>query len=180
MTSERWAVGAYRIESCDNGLVARPCKICVHLQRAEIEACLINGDPAPRVAETYGLSVSGIVRHKANCKLARITARLPNRSRVDVLANLELLASDAARLQNKAEEDGSHMACAQLIGRRKDLVMAINEVQGPEERDIDLTKHPRFIEFRDAVLSALQCHPDALHAVLRALGPGDGGDSKKG
>lgn len=147
------------------------------MERAHIEACILNNDPMPRIASQFGLSVSGIQRHKANCSLARVDPRLPGRSRIDVLANLLLLATDAARIQNAAEEEGSFMAAAQLIGRRHALTEAIEKAQGPTSDDRPIDKHPEFGELCDRILASLDAFPDAKASMVRALAPRPRGGS---
>ena len=136
----------------------------------------MNSDPAPRIANDYGLSVSGIVRHKANCRPTAIATALPGRSRVDVMANLLLMADDALRLQEKAERARSYMAAVAALGKRKDLIEAMHELQGPAEQP-PLAKHPEFIAFRDRLLASFAAHPEAMRLLLAACTPDTRGDT---
>jgi hypothetical protein len=45
----------------------RQCNTCQHLKRPEIDRRLATGEPAAQVARDYGLSVSSVHRHRANC-----------------------------------------------------------------------------------------------------------------
>jgi hypothetical protein len=45
----------------------RQCNTCQHLKRPEIDRRLAAGEPAAQVARDYGLSVSSVHRHRANC-----------------------------------------------------------------------------------------------------------------
>ena len=148
------------------------------MERAHIEACILNSDPMPRIASQFGLSVSGIQRHKANCGLVRVSNNLPGRSRIDVVANLLLLAAEAQRALNEAGEDRSHMARASLIGRSHDLIKAIDEAQGQEtNEEVPLARHPEWIALRRKIVEALQPFPEASSALVKAMGPGDRGGS---
>src|SRR5690348_6279847 len=49
----------------------RNCNTCHHLKRAEIDKRLAAGEPTAQVARDYGLTSSGLHRHRTNClKLA--------------------------------------------------------------------------------------------------------------
>ncbi len=126
------------------------------------------------------MSVSAIARHKANCGLVRMTdGQREWRSRVDIVGNLLVLASEACTDHKNAREDGSHMAVAAIHGRRRDILKDINELQGPEDlNEGDITKHPGFAAMRQAILVALDAYPEARASLMRALGPRTGGDSK--
>jgi len=51
--------------------MGRPCTICQHVKRAEIDRRLASGEPAAQVARAYELNGSSVTRHRTNClKLA--------------------------------------------------------------------------------------------------------------
>jgi hypothetical protein len=45
----------------------RTCNTCQHLKRPEIDRLLAAGQPVSQLARDYGLSVSSVHRHRANC-----------------------------------------------------------------------------------------------------------------
>jgi hypothetical protein len=45
----------------------RTCNTCQHLKRPEIDRLLAAGEPVSRMARDYGLSISSVHRHRANC-----------------------------------------------------------------------------------------------------------------
>ncbi|HTL65831.1 MAG TPA: hypothetical protein VL305_12615 [Pseudolabrys sp.] len=45
----------------------RTCNTCQHLKRPEIDRLLAAGEPVSQLARDYGLSVSSVHRHRANC-----------------------------------------------------------------------------------------------------------------
>ncbi len=44
----------------------KPCKVCSHPQKKEINNALINGEPLRKIAEKYGLGHGSVHRHKIN------------------------------------------------------------------------------------------------------------------
>lgn len=160
--------------------MAGVCKICRHPQRAEIEAAIANGDPKHLVAKNFGLSTGGVQRHKLSCRVTALTKELARKAeRIDILANLVLLADDAARAQQSAEREEKWGTVALLIGKRREVLDSIHEIQGPDEQSRDFTRDPRWIEAWNNVLGALSAYPEARAAVVRALSaaPRPRGDS---
>lgn len=161
--------------------MARGCTICSSQNRASIEAALSNGDSTRKVANAYAVTQSAVMRHKVNCRVSALTKQVERRAeRIDVLANLVLLADDAARAQFAAEREEKWGIVAALIGKRREVLDSIHALQGPEEADRDFTRDPRWLEAWQRVLSALTAYPEARSAVVRALSPptprGDSGN----
>ena len=44
--------------------MARPCSICNHSERLEIDRLLLSGEPYRNIAETFKLSIGSISRHR--------------------------------------------------------------------------------------------------------------------
>lgn len=159
--------------------MARACKVCSHEERAVIESNLLNGDSMPSISARYGMSLSSVQRHKANCGLKWPRQHLAARGRVDAVATLLLQAGQAEKDQDNARKADAHMAVASMHGRRLALIEKIVELQGPEDvMGGSLAKHPEFAAMRDAILAALEPFPDAKSALMTALTPRTGGDSK--
>jgi hypothetical protein len=47
--------------------MARPCRTCQHIKRAEIDRRLAAGEPGAKIAHDYGLTASSLHRHRTNC-----------------------------------------------------------------------------------------------------------------
>lgn len=159
--------------------MARGCKVCKSGVRTEVEAALLNGVSTHKVGKQFGFTQACVQRHKVNCRVAALTKELNQRiEKVDVMVNLVLLLDRAAKTEQEAASEGKHGAVAALIGRQKEILDSIHEIQGPDEQTRDFTRDPRWIEAWNRVLSALTTHPEARIAVMRALAaPTPGGDS---
>jgi len=46
--------------------MARPCSICNHTERLEIDRLLLSGEPYRNIAKRFNVSIGGISRHKEN------------------------------------------------------------------------------------------------------------------
>jgi hypothetical protein len=107
--------------------MARPCTVCGHPARAEIERALVAGHPSLRaLADEHGLSDSSLARHQ-DTHLRRALARAVEEERVEVDA--DRLASWSYALQQKtltlllrAEREGDLANARGLIAEaRKNL-----------------------------------------------------------
>jgi hypothetical protein len=47
--------------------MARKCRTCQHVKRAEIDRRLAAGEPGNQIAQTYELNPSSLHRHRSNC-----------------------------------------------------------------------------------------------------------------
>jgi len=52
----------------------RPCSICTHKQRAEIEEAILREEPYRSIKECFGVSDGAIARHKNGCMKAAVEA----------------------------------------------------------------------------------------------------------
>lgn len=59
--------------------MSRPCTVCQHEKREEIEAAIAAGLPYRRIAECYGVSISAISRHVRTHVAAELLAILRQR-----------------------------------------------------------------------------------------------------
>lgn len=159
--------------------MARGCLICKSDKRTQVDAELLNGASTHKVGKLHGFTQSCVQRHKVNCRVAALTKELNQRvERVDVMVNYVLLLDRAARAEQEAHTIGKLSAVAAFIGRQKEILDSIHELQGPDEQTRDFTRDPRWLEAWNRVLAALSAYPEARNAVMRALGPPTtGGDS---
>jgi hypothetical protein len=99
--------------------MSRTCTTCQHLKRPEIDRRLAAGEPTAQVAHDYGLSTSGLHRHRTNClKLASANLIKKEQARgsaaIELLPSKETLGGAYFDLRNridqivaKAEQEGS-------------------------------------------------------------------------
>jgi hypothetical protein len=153
--------------------VARPCTVCIHPQRAEIDERLARGEPKERVANAYGLSESSVFRH-FHRHLVDMLA-LAHEGRVadadSILGKLDEYERWLRTLATKGGRDGdlrlSVSALSQLIRLSELLAKVRGELD--ERPQINVILSPQWLQVRDAVLVALGPFPDAREAVSARL-----------
>src|SRR5438105_2370946 len=69
--------------------MSRPCTVCFHADREEIDAALAAGMPCPRLAAQFALSESALWRHRASHLADPVGAAPPTASPVDSAALLD-------------------------------------------------------------------------------------------
>lgn len=89
-------VGVFVPRAVGGGSIARPCSICNHLQRQEIEAEIAKGVPLSRIAPNYGTNERSLRRHVTHMQTAAkqaLAARViePGRSVLERLRAMTLV-----------------------------------------------------------------------------------------
>lgn len=136
----------------------RTCTICNHTDRDKMDRALLAGEPYRNIAKQYGTSYTALFRHKqedipAALMKAHEAAEV---SRADSwLWQLNRLAADARRIQQKAEAAKDYRAAlagVRELTRLVELVaklsgqMAEPQANGPVEIRIVYDKRPNNVE----------------------------------
>ncbi len=175
----------------------RVCLVCIHAERAAIDAAIVRGEPYRRVSALWGVSGDSAKRHKAN----HIPERLAEATQAEVVATADALVEDIQGLKHRAIAllDTAETGVETVIrGRTEDrvekipdlraAVSAIREIRGCIELfakvegrlkgdapavsiTAALIASPEWIQTRWKILEALRPFPEARLAVVEALRP---------
>lgn len=84
----------------------RPCTVCNHRMRDQIERALLKGEALTSIAERFGLPRTNLWRHKAHIRTD--LAKMPEAAQIAhsgmLAARLQALLDDAHELKRKAEQ----------------------------------------------------------------------------
>jgi hypothetical protein len=156
--------------------VPRACTVCSHEKRYEIEERLATRQGTYRgIARTYGLSEDAVSRHVAGghiSGLIALAADAERAARADTLLDrIEALQSRTLAILEAAEETNEHRTALSAIREARGNLELIGEVTKELNRAPTLNLHlnPEWLELRAVIVGALDAHPDARGAVLRAL-----------
>ena len=152
----------------------RACTVCSHESRDAIEDAFIAGTPKRRIASHYGVSERAVRYHlrehlPALLALARDACAA---SRADsLLDRIEALQSRTLAILEATEETHDHRVALAAIREARGNLELIGEVTKELDRTPTLNLHlnPEWLELRAVIVGALDAHPDARGAVLRAL-----------
>jgi hypothetical protein len=152
----------------------RRCTVCHHPERHGIDEVLVCSAPYRSVAKRFGLSESAVYRHK----IEHLPAHLLKAREVEEVAQADDLLEQVRNLQTHALDI---LERAENIGDLRTALAAISQARGNlellgklagelDERPVtNFLISAEWLELRAMVVGALEPHPGAREAVLRAL-----------
>jgi hypothetical protein len=158
----------------------RRCTVCDHPEKQGIDEALVSGAPYRSVAKRFGLSDSAVYRHKSE----HLPAHLLKGREVEEVAQADDLLEQVRHLQahvldilERAEKTGDLRTALAAISQARGNLELLGKLAGElDERPVvNLNVSPEWLELRAVIVGALEAHPAAHTAVLRALeGVNDG------
>jgi hypothetical protein len=160
--------------------VPRRCTVCDHPERHDIDQALVTGAPYRSVAKRFELSESAVYRHKIDHLPAHLSKAREAEEAAradDLLDQVRNLQAHALDILESAEKAGDLRTALAAISQARGNLELLGKLAGQldERRVINLNVSPEWLELRAIIVGALEPHPAAHGAVLRALeGVGNG------
>ena len=156
------------------------CTVCTHEARAEIERALVAGEAFRNIAERFGTSAAALHRHKADhlpVKLVKAREAEEVAQADDLLEQVRGLQGRALAILDKAEEAGELRTALSAIREARANLELLAKLLGEldERQQVNVLISPEWLELRAVIVGALEPHPAARGAVLRALEGADNG-----
>ncbi len=158
----------------------RSCTICEHPDKEAMDEALVGGVSNRSLASLFAVSEQALRRHKAN----HLPAKLVMAHAAEEVAQADTLLEQVRDLQrraldilDKAEEAGELRTALGAIREARGNLELLAKLLGElDERPVvNLSVSPEWLELRAVIVTALEPHPEARGAVLRALeGEGNG------
>src|SRR3712207_1308223 len=152
----------------------RRCTVCDHPERHSVDETLVTRAPYRSVAKQFGLSESAVYRHKTE----HLPAHLLKAREVEEVAQADDLLEQVRNLQvhaldilDRAEKTGDLRTALAAISQARANLELLGKLAGElDERPVvNLNISPEWLELRAVIIGALEPHPAAHTAVLRAL-----------
>jgi hypothetical protein len=152
----------------------RSCTVCRHDSRAEIDRALVAGEAFRNIAERFGTSATALHRHKGE----HLPAKLVMAQQAEEVAQADDLLADVRSLQERtlaileaAEESNQHRTALSAIREARSNLELLAKLLGEldERPTVNVLISPEWLELRAVIVGALEPHPTARGAVLRAL-----------
>jgi hypothetical protein len=161
----------------------RSCTVCEHPDREAIDRALVGGASNRSAASLYDVSEAAVRRHKGNhlpAKLVMAQAAEEVAQADDLIEQVRDLQRRALDILDKAEEAGElRTALGAIREARGNLELLAKLLGDLDERPVvNLTVSPEWLELRAVIVGALEPHPDARGAVLRALEEAGNGSAR--
>jgi hypothetical protein len=158
----------------------RSCNVCSHPDREAIDEALVGGIAFPALVAEYRVSKDSLSRHKANhlpAKLVMAQAAVEVAEADDLLAQVRDLQARTLAILEAAEETSQHRTALAAIREARSNLELLAKLLGEldERPQINVLISPEWLELRAVIVGALEPHPDARGAVLRALDGGSNG-----
>ena len=158
----------------------RRCTVCDHSERNGIDQALVTGAPYRSVAKRFSLSESAVYRHKTeHLPVHLLKAREVEEaaSADDLLDQVRNLQAHALDILERAEKAGDLRTALAAISQARGNLELLGKLAGElDERPVvNLNISPEWLELRTVIVGALEPHPAAHRALLRALESADNG-----
>jgi len=157
------------------------CTICSHEDRREIDRALVGGTETLRtIADQRSVSKTALIRHKDEhlpAKLVMAQAAEEVAQADDLLDQVRDLQGRALAILDKAEEAGELRTALGAIREARGNLELLAKLLGEldDRPQVNLLVSPEWLELRAVIVGALEPHPEARGAVLRAIeGAGNG------
>jgi hypothetical protein len=151
----------------------RRCTACDHPERHSIDEILVTG-AYRSVAKQFELSESAVYRHKTEhlpiyLLKAREAAEVAQAD--DLLNQVRSLQTHVLDILERAEKAGDLRTALAAISQARGNLELLGKLAGElDERPVvNLNVSPQWLELRAVIVGALEPHPAAHTAVLRAL-----------
>lgn len=159
-------------------MTGRPCTICNHPERDQIDRAIVNGDNFTVLSSNFGLTRQALIRHRekhiphpaANAAAVAIAEAetLRGATLADTASNLLGKALDLLHQAEQAGELRTALAGVREAGRCLELVAKLRG-ELSEGVTVNLIAAPQFLMVQSVILAALAPYPEARLAVAAAL-----------
>jgi transposase-like protein len=158
----------------------RRCTVCDHPERHGIDEALVTGASYRSVAKRFGLSESAVYRHKtehlpAHLLKAREAQEVARAD--DLLDQVRYLQGHALGILERAERAGDLRTALAAISQARGNLELLGKLAGEldDRPQVNVLVSPEWLELRTVIVGALEPHPAARGAVMRALESADNG-----
>ena len=156
-------------------MAGRPCTVCTHRDRRDIEARAAGGDKARSISMDFGISEQALSRHLATHAIRSMEKAAMAAGAKDLAAGLGLneevidLQARTLAILTKAEKSAkTHSRALLAIREARANLELLGKFTGklkPETQVNVLVASGEWLAFRDRLYATLERFPDALAAV---------------
>ncbi len=155
-------------------MAGRPCTVCQHPQRAEIDKALVAGRPFLALAREYGLDRFALKRHKEAHLAPVLVAAQRAKDSVqaeDLLSQVQRILDRALKILDKAEAARDYKTALQSIREARGCIELLAELTQQLDRRpvVNILLTPEWWRVKAAMLEALEPFPEARVAVAERL-----------
>ena len=155
----------------------RPCRVCSHPRRAEIETALRNGAKVATLVEVYGVGEGNIRRHAKNHAKAGAVPAQTNQVLPDAEPSklAKLLSLRTLKVLRDGEASGNPRVQLAALRVARENLETVAKLRATEPADYAPERDELLAALRDRLAATLRGYPEALEAVradFRAVAEG--------
>jgi hypothetical protein len=165
--------------------MSRSCTVCEHPDAVAINEALVLERKSNRaITRQYGLSKDAVRRHREHIPQLLVKAH-----EAEQMAEADKLLTDIRRRQartllmlQKAEKSGDLRTALAAVREARNNIALLAELRGQLDRRpvVNLMLSAEWLELRALIVGALEPHPDAREAVVRAIASKEGNGHARG
>jgi hypothetical protein len=157
----------------------RACTVCTHPELEAINRALVEGKPNRRIASHHDVTERAVRNHKAGhlpAALAKAQEAREVAKAYNLLSDVRGLQERALGILDKADDAGDLRTALGAIREARGNLELLAKLLGElDERPVNVLISPEWLNLRAMIVTALEPHPEARGAVLRAIeGAGNG------
>lgn len=161
--------------------MSKPCSVCTHKQRHEVDRLLVARTPYRKITERFFVSQAALSRHLR----AHLPQKLALAEQTEQAVEADRLLWDMRKLQQhtlkvlldaeKPDEDGQSdpnlllKAVAEARRNTELMLKASGDLNDGPTVNISLSVSQEWTDLRTRIILAVDDHPEAREPVLRAI-----------
>lgn len=158
--------------------MARPCAICSHPERAQIDAALVAGEAFRNIAKRWGMSAAAAFRHRVEhiveqvAKAAKATEAEDVRRALDIVQQLRAINGASLNVLQDARQSGKGELALKAVDRVQRQIELQAKLLGElDDRPVvNIWTTVEWQTIERTLVEALGPHPQARLAVVERLG----------
>jgi len=153
----------------------RPCSICTHEKKQEIDQALIEGHSFRIISHEYNVSVNALGRHKRNGHISDKLIKAEEIREVveadGLIEKLRYLQKETLLILQEAKDSKQNTVALYAIGRATNLLELQAKLAGriEAEKHLHLHVNPEWIELRTRILRIVEPFPEVKQRLIEAL-----------
>lgn len=145
--------------------MSKPCSICIHEKRTEIDAAVLRQEPLRSISRTYRVSEDALSRHKHNSHFLRALVKAHSSSEIKLasspLEQMESIQLEALSILDAAKQSNDPRIALVAIREVREIIMGLARIMGEIKEAPTVAIQQNIVLGQDQVREALGVLLDA-------------------
>jgi len=156
--------------------MSKPCRICSHPERDDIDQAILSGVSYRSLTEQYGISAGTIARHKEGGHITQALVQAKQVQEItrsaDLLDMTMSLLNEAQDIVEESRQEGDRRTALDGIGKITNilkLLMAVNLALSDRQAKTSVTTDPEFQRVMSVIMEELDPYPEVRERISTRL-----------